>query len=100
MRLLNQRYVGAFNRRHHRTGTLWESRFRSCLVDTEAYLLTLYRYIEMNPVRAAMVDAPQRYRWSSARANLGLAPDPCLLRTLSISHSALMRSRAPQRMVT
>jgi putative transposase len=72
MRLLNQRYVAAFNRRHRRTGTLWESRFRSCLVDTESYLLMLYRYIELNPVRAAMVDAPERYRWSSARANLGI----------------------------
>lgn len=78
MRLLNQRYVTAFNRRHRRTGTLWESRFRSCLVDTERYLLTLYCYIELNPVRAAMVEAPEHYRWSSARANLGLAADPGL----------------------
>jgi len=78
MRLLNQRYVGAFNRRHHRIGTLRESRLRSCLVDTEGYLLTLYRTIELNPVRAAIVDAPQHYPWSSASANLGLAPDPCL----------------------
>ncbi len=78
MRLLNQRYVTAFNRRHRRTGTLWESRFRSCLVDTESYLLTLYRYIEVNPVRAAvraaMVDAPECYRWSSASANLASPP--------------------------
>ncbi|WP_051084230.1 transposase [Rudaea cellulosilytica] len=79
MRLLNQRYVLAFNRRHHRTGTLWESRFRSCLVDTERYLLTVYRYIDLNPVRAAMVDAPERYIWSSARTNLGLASDPCVI---------------------
>jgi len=78
MRLLNQRYVAAFNRRHHRTGTLWESRFRSCLVETEGYLLTLYRYVELNPVRAAMVDAPEHYRWSSARGNLGMSRDPCL----------------------
>lgn len=79
MRLLNQRYVLSFNRRHHRTGTLWESRFRSCLVDTEQYLLTVYRYIDLNPVRAAMVDAPERYIWSSARTNLGLASDPCVV---------------------
>jgi len=76
MRLLNQRYVAAFNRRHRRTGTLWESRFRSCLVDSERYALTLYRYIELNPVRAAMVDAPEHYPWSSARANLGIDSDP------------------------
>ncbi len=78
MRLLNQRYVASFNRRHHRTGTLWESRFRSCLVESEPYLLTVYRYIDLNPVRAGMVDSPEEYRWSSARANLGLAADPCL----------------------
>lgn len=78
MRLLNQRYVGAFNRRHGRTGTLWESRFRSCLVQTDGYLLTLYRYIDLNPVRAAIVDSAERYPWSSARANLGLAADTCV----------------------
>jgi putative transposase len=78
MRLINQRYVGAFNRRHRRTGTLWESRFRSCLVDTERYLLTLYRYIELNPVRAAIVDAPERYPWSSARSNLGIVAAKCV----------------------
>lgn len=72
MRRLNQCYVGAFNRRHGRTGTLWESRFRSCLVDSERYALTVYRYIELNPVRAAMVDDPAHYRWSSARDHLGL----------------------------
>jgi hypothetical protein len=40
--------------------SLWESRFRSCLVDSERYALTLYRYIELNPIRVAMVDAPER----------------------------------------
>lgn len=75
MSAINQTYVAAFNRKHGRTGTLWEGRFRSCLVDTESYLLTLYRYIELNPVRAAMVDLPAAYRWSSARTNLGLAHD-------------------------
>jgi len=78
MRVLNQRYVAAFNRRHRRTGTLWEGRFRSCLVDTERYLMTLYRYIESNPVRAAMVERAEDYRWSSALANLGLAADRCV----------------------
>lgn len=78
MRLLNQRYVRAFNRHHRRTGALWEGRFRSCLVDTERYLLMLYRYIELNPVRAAMVDTPERYPWSSAQANLGIIADSCV----------------------
>jgi putative transposase len=71
-----QCYVQAFNRRHRRTGTLWEGRFKSCLVETDRYLLTVYRYIELNPVRAAMVAAPEKYRWSSIHANLGVRSDP------------------------
>ena len=58
MRQCNQRYVQNFNRRHGRTGTLWEERFKSCLVDSTAYLLTVMRYIELNPVRAATVEHP------------------------------------------
>lgn len=75
MSLLGQGYVPAHNRRHGRTGTLWEGRFRSCLVDTEGYLLTAYRYIELNPVRAGMVGRAEEYAWSSVRANLELAND-------------------------
>ena len=71
MRQLGQNYVTAFNRRHRRTGTLWEGRFKSCLVDSERYLLTAYRYIELNPVRAAMVATPWDHAWSSVHANLG-----------------------------
>jgi putative transposase len=62
-------YVRYVNSRHHRTGTLWEGRFRSSIVDTERYLLTCSRYIELNPVRARMVDVPERYRWSSYSHN-------------------------------
>lgn len=76
MRRHGQSYVQAFNRRHRRTGTLWEGRFKSCLVDSDRYLLTVYRYIELNPVRAAIVDAPESHRWSSVHANLGLRLDP------------------------
>lgn len=50
---------------HRRSGTLWEGRFRSSLVDTETYFLRCGRYIECNPVRAQMVEAPGEYRWSS-----------------------------------
>jgi putative transposase len=50
---------------YKRRGTLWEGRFKSSLVDQEQYLLTCYRYIELNPVRANMVEQPQDYRWSS-----------------------------------
>lgn len=64
-------YVSHFNIRHGRTGTLWEGRYKSCLVDTETYLLACYRYIELNPVRAALVKDPSDYQWSSYRANTG-----------------------------
>lgn len=75
MRELGQRYVPYFNRRYARTGTLWEGRFRSCLVDSASYVLACYRYIELNPVRAGMVSAPCAYLWSSHNANIGAACD-------------------------
>jgi len=78
MRHAGHCYVQSFNRRHRRTGTLWEGRFKSCLVDSERYLLEVYRYIELNPVRAGMVDDPERYRWSSVHANLGKRADPLI----------------------
>lgn len=72
---LGQRYVPWFNRKHGRTGTLWEGRFKSCLVDSDHYLLQVYRYIELNPVRAGMVVRPEDHPWSSVHANLGMHPD-------------------------
>ncbi len=69
MKHLGQRYVQAFNRHHARTGTLWEGRFRSCVVDSEDYVFRCHQYIEMNPVRAGMVRDPREYSWSSYRAN-------------------------------
>jgi putative transposase len=69
MQALGRRYVRYFNTRHRRTGTLWEGRYRSCLVDSDGYLLQCQRYIELNPVRASMVAAPGDYRWSSYRTN-------------------------------
>lgn len=69
MQAIGRRYVLYFNRRYGRTGTLWEGRFRSSLVDTDEYLLTVYRYIEMNPVRANMVSCPSKYHWSSFASN-------------------------------
>jgi len=76
MRDLGRRYVPYFNRRHERTGTLWEGRFRSCLVESARYLLACYRYIELNPVRAGMVDQPNSYAWSSYATNSGRRRDP------------------------
>ena len=69
MKRLGQRYTQYFNRNHTRTGTLWEGRFRSCLVLDEQYFLACQRYIELNPVRARMVEKPEDYPWSSYRAN-------------------------------
>jgi len=72
---LGRRYVQYINRSYHRTGTLWDSRYKSSLVQAEAYLLACQRYIELNPVRAAMVEDPAHYRWTSYRANALGQPD-------------------------
>jgi len=75
---LGRRYVQYINKTYRRTGTLWDSRYKSSLVQADAYLLLCQRYIELNPVRANMVEDPAHYRWSSYRANgLGQA-DPLL----------------------
>lgn len=66
---LGRRYVQYINRRQGRTGTLWDSRYKSSLIDADSYLLACMRYIELNPVRAAMVKNPADYRWSSYRYN-------------------------------
>lgn len=82
MRNLGQRYVQYFNRRYERSGTLWEGRFKSCLVDTAQYVIACYRYVERNPVRAGMVTSAAAYPWSSYNGNSGralnqlLAPHP------------------------
>ncbi len=62
---LGRRYVQYFNKTYERTGTLWEGRYRATLVESEAYLLTCCRYIELNPVRTEMVRHPREYKWSS-----------------------------------
>ena len=69
MKALGQRYVQYYNRTYGRSGTLWEGRYRSCLIQADDYLLACQRYIELNPVRAGMVEHPADYRWSSYRAN-------------------------------
>jgi len=71
-------YTQHINRKYRRTGRLWESRYHSCIVDQEAYLWAVIRYIEQNPVRADIVKNAQDYRYSSASAHLGLVYDPVL----------------------
>ena len=83
MQSVGRRYVQYFNFTYQRTGTLWEGRYRSTVIDAEAYLLTCMRYIELNPVRAAMVEHPAEYPWSSCRANT-LGEEDSLLTAHSI----------------
>jgi putative transposase len=78
MQSLGRRYVRHINATYRRTGTLWEGRYRAAPIDSEAYLLTCCRYIELNPVRAGMVPHPREYRWSSYRGHAESAIDPVL----------------------
>ena len=75
MQSLGRRFVRYFNKKHGRTGTLWEGRFKSSLIGSDRYLLACYRYIELNPVRGGLVDGPGKYRWSSYRHNAFGKPD-------------------------
>jgi putative transposase len=65
MQAVGRRYVRYFNDRQQRTGTLWEGRYRSTLIQAQRYLLACMVYIDLNPVRAGMVDSVDRYPWSS-----------------------------------
>ena len=78
MKHLGQRYVQYINRTYRRSGTLWEGRFRSSIIQEQAYLLRCQRYIELNPVRAHMVEQPQNYKWSSYGFNAELQPSALL----------------------
>ena len=69
MQALGRYYVRYVNHSYHRTGTLWEGRYKSTLIDSERYFLTVSRYIELNPVRAGMVEHPVEYPWSSYQSN-------------------------------
>ena len=80
MQSVGRRYVQYVNRHYRRTGTLWEGRFKSSAVQAETYLMLCQRYIELNPVRAGMVNDPGQYRWSSYRSN-GLGQDDGLITT-------------------
>ena len=78
MQDIGRRYVRVINTVHSRTGSLWEGRFKSSLVDSEGYLLTCHRYIECNPVRAGMVAQPGAYPWSSHAHYAGPRADPLI----------------------
>jgi putative transposase len=69
MQSVANRYVRYFNAKNQRTGTIWEGRYKSCLVDSDNYFLALHKYIELNPVKAGMKKKAADYRWSSYRYN-------------------------------
>ena len=76
MRQINGVYTQSFNRRHNKVGHLFQGRFKAILVDRDAYLLEVCRYVELNPVRAGMKRKPQTWPWSSYRAHVGLEATP------------------------
>ena len=78
MRIVGQSHAQRFNLRHGRCGALWQGRFKSCLVGDDRYLLTVIRYIELNPVRAGLAAMPGDYRWSSVHLHTGCNRDPWL----------------------
>lgn len=86
MQMLGRYYVQYYNYTYQRTGTLWEGRYKATLIDTETYLLTCMRYIELNPVRADMIAHPSEYPWSSYRRNALGHPNELL-----IPHQEYMR---------
>lgn len=78
MQSLGRRYVSHVNREYRRTGTLWEGRYKSTILDSESYVLVCHRYVESNPVRADLVSRPEDYPWSSYRHNALGTRDPLL----------------------
>jgi putative transposase len=79
MQAHGRRYVGWFNHKYERSGTLWEGRFRAALIDSEHYLMACLRYIELNPVRAGVCASAEDYRWSSCAHHLGRRSDPLVI---------------------
>jgi putative transposase len=100
MQSLGRKYVKYINLTYRRTGTLWEGRYKSTLVDSELYFLTVSRYIELNPVRANMVANPSDYTWSSYRGNaMGkeirlLTPHPVYLALGETTAQRIIRYRS------
>jgi len=84
MRHVNGVYTQAFNRRHGKVGHLFQGRFKAVLVDEDAYLLEVCRYVDLNPVRAGIVRRPQDWNWSSYRAHAGLGKGPSWLNTAAV----------------
>ena len=100
MRQLNGVYTQSVNRAHHRVGHVFQGRYKAILVEKDAYLLELSRYVVLNPVRAGMVKRPEQWAWSSYRAMLGQADRPAWLHTdWILGQFATRRSRAVEKYV-
>lgn len=78
MQWVGRHYVPYFNHKYERSGTLWQGRYKTAVIDSERYFLTCSRYIELNPVRAGMVHNPAEYAWSSYQHHIGLRTDPLI----------------------
>ena len=97
MQAIGRKYVRYINGTYQRSDTLWEGRFKSALVEIEQYFLTCSRYIELNPVRAGIVDFPEEYKWSSYCSNALGVINPYLTKHdvyLRLSESDLLRQKA------
>ncbi len=79
MQRIGRRYVAYFNRRHQRSGALWDGRFRAAVLDPEQFVLCCLAHIERNPLRHRLVERPEEWPWSSVAHHLGLACDPTLV---------------------
>ena len=75
MQSVGRTYVRYFNKRHNRSGTLWEGRYKSSLIDSEGYLLTCMAYIDLNPVRAGLAESAEDFSWSSYKHLAGQSID-------------------------
>ncbi len=95
MQYVGRHYVPYINHLYDRSGTLWEGRFKASLIDSETYLLTCMRYIELNPVRAHMVNAPGEYKWSSYKGNAYNKEDPIL--TPHVEYQSLGRTKSQRK---
>jgi putative transposase len=93
MRQLNGVYTQVYNRRHRKVGHLFQGRFKSILVDRDAYLLEVCRYVDLNPVRARLVRDPAKWRWSSYAAHIGVKVAPDWLDTAAV-HGYLLGREA------
>lgn len=100
MRQLNGVYTQTFNRRHRKVGHLFQGRYTAILIDKDAYLLELNRYVILNPVRARLVKSPGQWPWSSYRATISKAPTPRWLETdWTLGQLAARRSEARERYI-